>query len=444
MRPIEEEYIKQIEVDWHGNYVSGQRAIDYINHSTAKYHGRCVRTLYMPKIFDSQDVEHFQGLLNTLYSIFGKIMEEYVKNPSYRKLFGFDERLEQLILKERQYDSLLPVARIDIFYHEETKDFKFCEFNTDGTSAMNEDRELNKGLSKSLAYTNMAETYDFQTFELFDSLAEELEAVYKSSRHAVEHPHFAIVDFMENATEEEFKIIRDTFEARGISAEICEIRNLTFDGEALFGESGQRIHAIYRRAVTCDIMAHYDEIQPFIKAAAAEKVCLLGDFRTQIVHNKILYEIVFRRETKELLTDEENAFVNAHFPRTARFRKGEADLESILKNKDQYIIKPEDSYGSKGVYAGSEHTMEEWEKILPEHYGKDYIVQEFCRPYKTVNLDLMKTEEAEFKEYSNITGMYVYNGHFKGIYSRISDGSVISTQYNEMAIPTVVIPKKNS
>ena len=45
-------------------------------------------------------------------------------------------------MREKKYDCNIPIARIDIFYDEETGGFKFCEFNTDGTSAMNEDREL--------------------------------------------------------------------------------------------------------------------------------------------------------------------------------------------------------------------------------------------------------------------------------------------------------------
>ena len=70
-------------------------------------------------------------------------MDAYAKDEDYRRLFGFEPKLEELILREPTYDSPIPIARIDIFYNEETGDFKFCEFNTDGTSAMNEDRELN-------------------------------------------------------------------------------------------------------------------------------------------------------------------------------------------------------------------------------------------------------------------------------------------------------------
>ena len=56
-------------------------------------------------------------------------------------------------------------------------------------------------------------------------------------------------------------------------------------------------------------MAHYDEVQPFIQAVRDGNVCLLGDFRTQIVHNKIFYQVVQREETLALLTEGERQFV---------------------------------------------------------------------------------------------------------------------------------------
>ena len=66
MRDIEKEYIQDIENNRKAHYESGQEALDYITNSTAKYHGRCVRTLYVPKMFEGQDIENFRTLIKTL------------------------------------------------------------------------------------------------------------------------------------------------------------------------------------------------------------------------------------------------------------------------------------------------------------------------------------------------------------------------------------------
>ncbi len=98
--------------------------------------------------------------------IFIKVMDAYAKT---KITGGFWIRAEVrgTDLKEPTYDSPIPIARIDIFYNEETGDFKFCEFNTDGTSAMNEDRGVKHRDQKTKAYQQMAETHEFKEFRAF-------------------------------------------------------------------------------------------------------------------------------------------------------------------------------------------------------------------------------------------------------------------------------------
>ena len=138
-----------------------------------------------------------------------------------------------------------------------------------------------------------------------------------------------------------------------------------------------------------------------------------------------------------MLTPEEQEYVKKHVPVTVILKMGKFDYDEVIKNKNNWIIKPEDSYGSQRVFAGVEYENAEWKEKVDAAIGKDYLLQEFCLPYETENLDLMKKEDAEYRKYSNLTGMFVYNGKFKGIYSRISQSEIISTQYSEMALPTV-------
>lgn len=436
---LEQEYRQIVEEDIAAHAASARGVTDYIKNSTAQYHGRCVRTLYIPKLFTEKEVAAFEELIQTLYGIFYKVMEHYAADEDYRKLFGFDKRLEELILRRPAYACPLPIARIDIFLNEETGEFYFCEFNTDGSSAMNEDRELNLAIAGTKAYQEFARRHRLDTFELFDSWVKEFMEIYDTFLYKKENPHVAIVDFMENATEQEFNIFVQAFEKEGISAEICEIRELSYKDGRLYSSTGQVVDAIYRRAVTSDIMHHYDEVGAFLQAVKEEAVCLIGDFRTQIAHNKVLYKLLYDPRTQEFLTQEEIAFIKAHVPYTVSLDTGRFSYEEVLAHKDSFIIKPEDSYGSQGVHAGVECEDAQWKKHVDQCMNRGYILQQFCRPYETDNIDLMKEASAEFRKYSNLTGLFVYNGKFKGCYSRISGSEIISTQYSEMALPTVIV-----
>lgn len=436
---ITQQYIDLTKQDLEAHARTAKEANEYILGSTAQYHGRCVKALYVPKIYTEREEKLFADLVKTICGIFYKVMERYEQDREYRKLFGFEPRLEELILRKPRYKSPIPIARIDIFLDEESGDFKFCEFNTDGTSAMNEDRELNIAIKKTKAYQEMEKEYEFHTLELFDSWVATFLEIYHSCEDAKKVPNVVITDFMENATEMEFQIFAQAFEKRGVSCEICEIRDLEYRDHRLYTPKGMEVDAIYRRAVTSDIMAHYDEVEDFIEAVRAEDVCLIGDFRTQIAHNKILYKILHLPVTLEFLTEEEQKFVEAHVPKTYSIHDERLTEEEIFAKKDHWILKPEDSYGSKGIHAGVECDGQEWkEYVLKERQDAEstYLIQEFCMPYQSLNIDLAKGDTEFFPVY-NLTGLFTYGGEFRGVYSRISRSEIISTQYSEMALPTL-------
>ncbi len=441
---LQNRYIDITKEDFKAHMESAKEINQYIRNSTAKYHGRCVKALYVPKIYTEEDEAVFAHLVEQICGIFYKVMNEYCKNADYRKLFGFDKKLEELILRKPLYDCLLPIARIDIFYNEETGDFKFCEFNTDGTSAMNEDRELNIAFQRSKAYQELSKTYELCSFELFDSWVSTFMRIYDTYEKKVEHPRVAIVDFMENATEMEFRIFAEAFQKRGVEAQVCEIRDLRYHDGHLYAPDGNVIDAVYRRAVTSDIMSHYAEVQDFIAAVKDDNVCLVGEFITQIPHNKILYKILHLPQTKAFLSEEENAFVEAHVPKTYSVHDERLSVQEILEQKNRWILKPEDSYGSQGIHAGVECNAEEWEQYFTEQREdahSTYLIQEFCLPYQTQNIDLMEGDTEFFPVY-NLTGLFAYVGKFAGVYSRISKSEIISTQYSEMALPTMIAKKK--
>lgn len=446
---LEYEYRKDIEANRREHEESAWEEKQYILNSTAKYHSRVPRTMYIPKMFMKEDIRRFDELTQELFGIFDKVIEEYRKNPEYRRLFGFDKKTEELILKEEGYNCHVPMARIDFFYNEETKEITFCEFNTDGTSAMNEDRELNQAVKRTRAYQDFSKNHKIETFELFDSWVEEFLSIYqeyaaKYQRSPV--PNVVITDFLEHGTVTEFEIFKEHFLAKGIPCEICDVKDFVWDGNYLTTSSGMRVDAIYRRAVTSDILQEYDKVPDFLAVVKNNALCLVGEFRTQIVHNKILYKVLHLPETQAILTERENRFVRAHVPYTvsltkALLREDPKLQKEIYENKDHWIIKPEDSYGSLGVHAGVEGTQEQWESFLKNSLDQGYILQRFCTPYRLPNVDLLneKPEERNWCTTSNLTGIFMYHGKMKGVYSRCSFSQMISTQYNEMTVASMVV-----
>lgn len=396
------------------------------------------RTLHIPKFYTQKDKKIFTSIVDTMYQIFSKVIKAYRNDEEIRKLFGFSKELEELILLKPRYDSLIPICRVDIFYDEKTKEFGFCEFNTDGTSAMNENKRLNDFLSLNNAF--MALDTDFEIMELVNTWVDAFLKICQTDPKLGNMPNIAIVDFLDKAYLNELYIFERVFKEKGYQCEVVDIRSLEYRNHKLWStKSGMQVDVIYRRAVTKDVMDNLELVKDFIDAIKADDVSIIGSFQTQLIHHKCINQVLLHPLMQKYLTQEEVAYIEKHLPKTYDLTKDVADM--IKEDKDRWIIKPKDSYAAKGVWAGVDLNTEEWKNEVNHCTDKDYIAQEYITPYKTENIDLVNYDD--YQMYSNLTGLYVYDGQFAGVYSRLSDSGIISTQYNEKTVPTLFIKEES-
>lgn len=442
LNEIEKICIKETMDNFDRHQKKAEESLNYLEHSTAKYKGKTIYSLYFPKIINEQTVKLLKYISETMVRIMRKVIEQYMKDADYRELFGFSPHLKELILNNPGYENLLPVARVDIFLDEENQSYKFCEFNTDGSSAMNEDRELCRAFEYTELYDYLNSQYEIGSFELFHSLVKAFADIYKTYNNRKENPTVGIVDFLElGCSMEEFEQFRITFEEEGYRAKICDIRELKFDGQHLIDKDGDFIDIVYRRAVTSDILEHEKEIKPFMNAVLTNKVCCMGSFCTQVAHDKSLFYILRHERTKAFLTEEENHFIEEHIPLTMELTDSTIRDFQILKEREKWLIKPKNSYGARGIFAGVNFTEKDWKKAVRENRNKNYILQQFIMPYQTENIDFRKRIPT-FTKHSNLTGLYVYNGVFAGVYSRQANHEIISSAYDENDIATITLKER--
>ena len=482
----------------------------YLESSTAIYHGHLIGLGFLPKVYDMRALKELDALAQTTYTILEKVTRHYLDDPSYRKLFGFSPELERLICLPTGYASLIPIMRMDLFLDEASMDFRFCEFNTDGSSAMNEDREGANALSLSPTFKNANLQLQLEAQELFDGWVDEFLAIYAGSEQAIsasggqaisapdgqlldapgvqllDAPCIAIVDYTESATPHEFEEFRRRFEARGYDCLICDIRNLEYRDGLLYGldvdvhraQLGrQRIDAVYRRAVTGEILADLSghpvassgltqinidaaTAQNFInendsaiigahalvKAVEQKRICMIGGFVSHVAHCKQLATVLHLPATAEFLSDEENAFIRQHLPFTTRLDEDHIDLSVVKENKDDWIVKPEDGYGSQGVYAGIDYDDVAWGELIEACSHKRYVVQAYCPQYATPNIRVIPLDDAKellfaskgqpsaslqpkdpygLQPWNILTGLYLYNGRFSGLFVRAGQRGII-------------------
>lgn len=446
---LTDEYFAIMNNQFDGDIESRRDAFHYMQSSTAIVKKQVVASSFIPRLFNSETWQAFKTIAETTYAILCKVISEYLANPSYRDVFDFDERLKELILLPRGYNALLPFARIDVFLNEETLECGFCEFNGDGSAGTNENREITNSILNSKTFQAFSKHHTIEPCELFSSWVSEFISIYNTYKHRIDNPRFAICDYLECGVVDEFKVFAGYFEQCGYECVVCDVRDLTFDGKVLRNKDGLEINAIWRRSVTNDVIEHWDESQDLIEALRHEAVALIGSFAGHLVHDKQIFEALRHPKTKEILTKEENEFVERHIPKSYFLDEKEVDITSIKANKDSWIIKPTDNYGATDVYAGVFQTQEEWEELIDQFSnsasGQPFIVQQFITPYQTrtlepdTNIDSLNKNEIDTKgtRYNNLNGLYLYNGTFQGIFSRLGPYPIISKQHKGITAATI-------
>ncbi len=439
----------QIIDDLDGDIPSRRAALAYMRASTAIVHHRVVDCSFVPRLFNQRTYEVMRDTAETAHRILCKVIQRYLDDPAYRRCFDFDPRLEELILLPRGYDSLLPFARVDTFLDEDDYRIRFCEFNGDGSSGMNENREITNSILPSEAFRVFSEGHAVRGCDLFEPWVDAFLGIYATYERRVEKPHIAICDYLENGVVDEFHLFADLFRGRGYECAVADVRELSFDGEVLRDASGERVDAIWRRCVTNDVIDHWDESQGLIEAVRAEKVALIGSFAGHIVHDKQIFEVLFKPETCAFLTAEEISFIEETVPLTAFLDDSAVNLAQIRANKDEWIIKPSDHYGADDVYAGCAQSEERWGELIDAFAngaaGHPFIVQRYIRPFKTETLPpdtgidelpdgAVVTEPAW---YNNLNGLYLYDGRFQGVFSRLGPLPTISKDMRGITAATI-------
>lgn len=442
MKKEREEYLEIIR-RLHGDWQGRATALEYVKQSDCYVYGFPAPFSFVPTFYNDSELEYLSNICETTHDILCKVIAQYLSDVEYRKLFAFSKEVERLILLPCNYEEKLPIARFDFFLDEDDLSFRFCEFNADGAAAMSRTLIGCEAVERSATFQKFAQKYKLQQFELFDTWVDEFLATYYSDKNAVEHPTVLITDFTENVTMSDVTRYVNAFEKKGIPVRYVDIRKLGYDERGLYDPTdGMVFDAVYRRAVTSDVVRFLDACHNFISAVEDEKVCLIGHFRTTVVHSKMINIALLDQKTQEILNDREWSFVKEHILPTFRLRKDTPglDISVIKQNKDGWILKPEDDYDSHGVFAGVDMTEEEWEHIVTKYTDAGYVAMEFYTPPLCAIALPEREEESDdpygIENWHSMTGTYSFNGKHCGFFSRMGKEGVISESHHGVSIPS--------
>ena len=410
-----------------------EKYFQFLKEVGSKY-GYLIPSLYHPYIITQEEFLLLKEQTEKMAVILSKIVPLYLKHSEVAIFFGFPENLHEWISFDPGYSNSIPISRYDGFWNGKT--FKFCEFNTDGTSGLKDMAVLDEAFLQTQIGKEVAAYYKLKRFNLPKAILNTLIAVYKEYG-GKNKPNIAITDYTEQGTSDEFLYLKDFFISSGYRTEICDLRKFELKKDGLWC-GNFKIDLVYRRAVTDDILEHEKDSQVFIDACKKQAVCVVGPLRSQIVHSKLVFPFFYSTLAKKYFTKEENEFIRNHAPWTKKLVDIEHLIPKIIENKNEYFLKPHNSYATDGIICGTDMSAEEWARSIEKTMNlknSPYLVQ------KKIDIPKHKfavDEKGTLKEFNVKLDPYVFGNIFCGCYTRISNKNIIALNHHGMLLPCFI------
>jgi hypothetical protein len=349
--------------------------------------------------------------------------------PALMARAGLSELEQRLALIHPGYSFATITARLDGFFIG--GELKFVEYNAENPSSLTDQSGLNQILFELRAQQRLAERYRLRQFAPVAGLLHALLTTWREwgGRGA---PHVAILDWHDLPTEHEFVLLRNYLASSGIPAIICAPDELEYqNGKLRRGDF--RIDLVYKRVIYNEFLARYDETHPLLQAYRRHDVCLINPLRCKLLHKKTSFEFLTDPTYQTWFTAHEHEAIAQCIPWTRLVRarqtsyRGQAVdlLELLRREREQFILKPNDDYGGRGVLFGSKASAGEWETALEQALQSDFVAQEALH-LQTEEFPIFTADDWSLKPMYVDTNPFVFRGEVEGAMVRLSGSPVVN------------------
>ncbi len=394
------------------------------------YGNRVIGVSLRPHFLTRRQYDALTHASETVASAFDKVAAAIIANPSLMEQVGLNERERRMALIDPGFSTATITTRLDAFVHDD--EIKFVEYNAENPSSLTDQSGLNQILFEVEALQTLAERYPLRQFTPAASLLRNLIATFKEWGGAG-LPNVAILDWVNLPTENEFILLRNFFAGHGVPTIICAPDELEYSNGRL-RRGDFRIDLVYKRVIIHEFLSRADENHALVRAYANRDVCLINPFRCKIVHKKAAFELLTDDAHDDWFSPHEREVIAATVPWTRRLRERKTSfrgqsidlVEHVRRNRDAFIIKPNDDYGGHGIFLGKRTSDAEWERAIEAALEDgDYIVQETIELH-TEEFPVFNEHGWSFEPMYVDTNPFIFRGRVDGAMVRLSDSPIVN------------------
>lgn len=407
-------------------------------------------TVLRPRFFTPREYRFLRSRVRVILSAFDKAYQAAIADSEFQKQFCLEDWETELVKHEPGFKSPTPVSRLDSFFITTRDELRFTEYNAEVPAAS--------------AY-NDAFTDVFYGLPVMREFMRKYEVRSLPSRHSVMHalldayhqwlgrheiPNVIILDWKEVPTYSEFRLFLSYFKSQGIECVIADPREVEYRNGKLYAGDFP-VDVIYKRVLITELVERGGVDHPVVRAVLDNNVCMVNPFRCKILYKKTSLAVLSDERNEHLFNTEELRAIRDHIPWTRTVEERHTTYEGkaidlipyIQKYRQQFVLKPSDEYGGKGIVLGWLAREEEWNETIQTALEHPYIVQERVEipwePYPS----LVDGRAQLINRMQDTAPFAFYGEYMDGCLTRLGTDPLLNvTAGGGSSVPTFVVQKR--
>jgi uncharacterized circularly permuted ATP-grasp superfamily protein len=394
-----------------------------------------------PNLVPKGTFETIRRVTETLHGALARLERALLEEEDLRRELDLDPEEERLALADPGFEASSPSSRLDGFVGDGV--IRFVEYNAESPAGMAYNDEL---LAVFDGLPVMAAFRRRWRLRTLPARRHQLAAMLRAyAGRTPSRPAIAIVDWHGLPTLTEFEMFARYFEEEGLHTVICAPEELELRRDRLYAR-GERVHLVYRRVLTSELLARPDVAAPLVNAYLKGAVAVVNSFRAKLLHKKMSLALLSDDRYARLYTPAQRAAIAKHVPWTRKVREGHTthagktvDLaDHVLAHRERFVLKPNDEYGGKGVVLGWTVDAREWEQTFLAALTSSYVVQERIdvarQPFPVL------LENVHFLDLAVDHDPYLFWGKVHGNLCRLSSSALLNvTAGAGSVVPTYIV-----
>lgn len=345
--------------------------------------GRPLSSSLRPTFLTERKYTDVQDVVYLLRQAILRLAGAFFHSPQFlRDELGLEDWEIELAYLPTNVIRLSSLSRMDAFL---TKDsFKFVEVNGESPAGIAYVHHLARVYEQLPVFQEFTKKFPVRFVSPLEHTITSLLQTYREQFDGREDkPSFAIVDFQNVPTTYEFELIREYLTRMGYPCEVVDPRALECRNGWIYA-NGRKIDILYRRLLMNEFWSIRDQCGPYLEGYKAQKTCFINSFRSKMVHKKALFAILTDERFNHVLSPAQHTIIDQHIPWTRMLRNQYTKyrgltidlLPFVRRNREYFVIKPNDEYGGAGVTLGFTVDDAAWGAALDQAIANNFVVQE--------------------------------------------------------------------